>query len=193
MPKFRRYTKFASLEREDKILARLTLGLPESRSEKGGLQNKKKLNATSLAAKDRLADGPKAASIAAALADLGGRKKPASEWDYGGPSYEKKREAWYAGSASRQRFLADASRHKVQPTAKTRQPYSPTWPLMKSGTAARYSGFTTPQGVPKFKMKSRLMPCIERAARRSVMFALGKAGKGWHAPKRRNENSGVPC
>lgn len=44
-----------------------------------------------------------------------------------------------------------------------------------------------------FVNPSSVIPCIQRAVRREVMFAFKKAGHGHHKKKRRNWMSEVPC
>lgn len=47
--------------------------------------------------------------------------------------------------------------------------------------------------LPAFANPTQVVPCIQRKMRREVMFAKDKAGRGYHAKKRRTWSSGVPC
>lgn len=47
--------------------------------------------------------------------------------------------------------------------------------------------------LPRYLNPTVAIPCIQRHARREVMFAKKLAGKGYRTPHHRNPNSGVPC
>lgn len=47
--------------------------------------------------------------------------------------------------------------------------------------------------LPRYLNPTIAIPCIQRHARREVMFAKKLAGKGYKTPHNRNNNSGVPC
>ena len=47
--------------------------------------------------------------------------------------------------------------------------------------------------LPRYLNPTVAIPCIQRHARREVLFAKKLAGKGYRSPHHRNNNSGVPC
>lgn len=47
--------------------------------------------------------------------------------------------------------------------------------------------------LPRYLNPTIAIPCIQRHARREVLFAKKLTRKGIHSPKHRNSNSGVPC
>lgn len=53
--------------------------------------------------------------------------------------------------------------------------------------------FVGSNGRRKFVHKTSAIPCIDRAMRREVMFALGHAGKGHRVPHRFNPMSLIGC
>lgn len=130
--------------------------------------------------------GQKAASIAAALSQF-------KERDFAEP------QARAAYRKLRQRQEELRSQQKVRPAGSDRRQYNPTEPFPSTvyGTAARFvhnlSRLPGAISVAKFAVSGNVIPCIERAVRREVLFALGKGGKGYKTPKRRNEFSGIPC
>lgn len=146
---------------------------------------KKTVNLSRMIVNDREANGRKAASIAAALAQF-------SERDFADPA---KRVA-YRALRARQEGLRN-----VQAAAVDKRQYNPTGQdgLVSTiyGTLARM-GAVHARGpnvgwLPNVHIPTSVVPCIQRAVRREVMFALGLAGRGYHKKKRRTESSGVPC
>lgn len=193
MPKFRRIRTFERLERDIDDIARppqyLTSRQFLSEAEKRSPTNLKKAQLSpQWAVKDRLSDGPKASLRLAALLEIQNKLNRFQEADFA--------EASNRLQYRRLRAAQEAIRQNVKPIVNDRRYYQPgghIWPSTKYGTAARYSGFASVAGRPLFRRKSTLLPCVQRLARRSVMFALGKAGKGYRTKHRRNINSEVPC
>lgn len=135
--------------------------------------------------KARLIDGPKAASMAAAL----GKKHPShfTERDFGNPLLRK---------AYRELRARQEGYRKVSPIGVDNRQHNPTgkgaW--TRSGAPARFTRVLNAQSwLPTFKRPHLVIPCVQRHVRRQVMFALGFGGRGYHTKKRRNVNSGVPC
>lgn len=136
--------------------------------------------------KDRQRYGPKARSILAALAMFGER-------DFDNPearaAYRKIRNLQSRNWRNVQLGVADNRQHN--PTGRTASTVS--------GTLARLMGVRDAMDVassswlPRFKRPEFVVPCIQRTRRREIMFAKGKAGRGYHTPKRRNIFSGIPC
>jgi len=191
MPRLRYFKTFERLERGEIIppakpltLYREVSGLSPARPQ--GLKSSK--YAISLAVKDRNTDGPKAALTAAALPEIKRRLASFGERDFADASsrneYRRLRQA---------QFTLEASRQNVVSQTKVSKPPRIDWPLTKYGTAARYSGFTSVAGRPLFRGRQLLDPCIERYVRKQVLFAIGKGGKGFRTPHRRNSNSWIPC
>lgn len=193
MPKFRRIRTFERLERDIDDIARP----PQYLSTRQFISEAEKRSPTSLkkaqlspswAVKDRLTDGPKASLRLAALLDIEKKLNRFQEADFG--------EASNRLQYRRLRAAQEAIRQNVRPIVNDRRSslsVGHVWPSTKYGTAARYSGFASVGGQPLFRRKSTLLPCVQRLARRSVMFALGKAGKGYRTKHKRNINSEVPC
>lgn len=196
MSKFRYFSRFERLEREEKESYSLAPSRPLTRHEETG-----RSPAVPLGGLQR-AEGPSKARISRASADLRAAETLVAlrdklntfqESDFADPSsrkaYRSLRNAQLALEASRQNV-------SVRPDGKARVfsgPVGGDWPLTKYGTAARYSNWTSVGGRPQLRRKSHLLPCIQRAARRSVLFALGKGGKGFRTPHHRNKNSWIPC
>lgn len=134
---------------------------------------------------DRQTSGHKAASIAAALSRF-------KESDFADAEKRK--------NYRRLRAAQEAIRQNVRPTGSDKRRYDPTG---KDGASTVYGTMAHVQNVrralnmyswvPAFVNPAKALPCIERAVRREVMFALGHAGRGYHTAKKRNANSGVPC
>jgi len=186
MPEFR-YRRFVNRERGANRTSRASFddneASPDVEEElqrsPGNFESFKR--SPSWAVKDRENNGPKAASIAAALETF-------TERDFADPSKRKLYRAL--------RNAQEASRQNIKSSATDRRFFNPVghdWPYTVSGTAGRLSGFASPDGRALFKSAVHLIPCVQRAVRRSVLFAKGKGGKGYHTKKRRNSNSGVPC
>jgi hypothetical protein len=151
--------------------------------------------------KDRDAIGPKAATIAAALATF-------SERDFSDPN----KRAAYRDLRRQQELISGPGVLNVRRNAESGGGQERSKP---SGADLRYfsprkyeSGFagSTIYGtVPRFNVRAAVgvlprirramavVPCVQRAVRREVLFATGKGGKGYRTPHRRNANSGVPC
>lgn len=110
-------------------------------------------------------------------------------------------ESDFVDRSNRNRYRALRSaqeqlRQKVKPASQDGRSYNPSdmsWPNTASGTAARLSSFTSVDGKPQLRRKSALLPCIQRVVRRSVMFAVKRAGRGYHTKKRYNSNSWIDC
>lgn len=128
----------------------------------------------------------KAASIAAALSRF-------KESDFADP--EKR-------TRYRKLRAAQGGQQKVEPSGSDKRRFNPTGKDFAStiyGTAARLSGRlrdsadTSSSWVQVFANPGSVIPCIQRKARREVMFALGFGGRGYKKPKRRTWSSGVPC
>lgn len=149
---------------------------------------KKTVNLSRTIVKDREEFGPKAGLIAAALAKF-------SESDFADP---EKRKA-YRALRARQEGL-----RKVKASAGDLRNYHPEKGTDEHGFAQTIYGGVARIGavhargphvgwLPNFHVPTSVMPCIQRAIRREVMFALGFGGKGYKTKKRRTANSGVPC
>lgn len=124
----------------------------------------------------------KAALIAAAL-------KGFTERDFADP---EKRAAYRALRAKQ------GGQQNVKPSGSDRRQFNPTgkeFAATRYGTIARLNPWvqTAAQAAIGFARPWSVIPCVQRSVRREVMFATGKAGKGYHTPKRRNWASGVPC
>lgn len=189
MPIYRYYRTFRHLERDIGDIARPYFDTPTTRRSRSGRYPESETGsyAPQWAVRDRLTDGPKADLRAAALRDVEIQLAKFTEPDFAVPSNRKK----YRALRSAQEEL----RQKVNARIDRRfyQPAGHEWPYTKLGTAARYSSFTSLDGRPLFHRKSALIPCIKRYVRRSVMFALGKGGKGFRVKHKRNHDSEVPC
>lgn len=145
---------------------------------------KKTVNLSRTIVNERPVAGHKAASIAAALAAF-------SERDFANP---EKRAAYRALRAQQEGL------RKVQPPGADRRQYNPgkadnfgtiygTWASIGAVNArGPRRGW-----LPNFHIPASVVPCIQRAVRREVMFALGFAGKGFRTPKRRTDSSIWPC
>lgn len=135
--------------------------------------------------KDHAANGPKAASIAAAL----GYRRPSdfTERDFGNPLLR---------AAYREQRRRQEGYRKVSPIGVDNRQFNPTgkgaWKI--SGSPARFTrALNAESWLPAFKNPAQVIPCVQRSVRRQVMFALGFGGRGYHSKKRRNANSGIPC
>lgn len=196
MSKFRYFSRFERLEREENasILPRSPRAFQQSTEEierypagpQSGSQQSERL---SKARQWRAAaDSTSAASLRQIERDL----EKFTERDFADPSnrkaYRTLRNAQLALEASRQNVPRPYTRTKV-----FKGPIGNEWPVTGSGTAARYSVWTSVGGQPRLARKSKLLPCIERYARRSALFALGKAGKGWRTPHKRKSSSWINC
>lgn len=142
---------------------------------------------------DRLMGGHKAASIAAALSAFKERDfaDPAKRAEY--RTLRQMQEAWRAGAQP-------GGQQKVKPAGSDKRQYNPTgkeFASTKYGTIARLQNvthrLTAAAWVPAFVTGSAVIPCVQRLLRREVMFALGKAGRGYRVRHRRTWSSGVPC
>lgn len=138
--------------------------------------------------KGRRLTGPKAASIAAALATF-------KERDFQDPA---KRKLYRALRRAQQ------VPEVVAPSGSDKRRFNPSGKDHAStiyGTAARLTGVRHMLGhslnanswVPSFLMPQHVVPCVERMVRREVMFAKKKAGVGYRTKKRRTWQSGIPC
>ncbi|QCQ85086.1 hypothetical protein [Blackfly microvirus SF02] len=179
------------LEREETntILPR-SLASPPIREEKlrSPTKSKNKANAPLWAVNDRESRGRKALSTSAALREINEKLSKFKERDFADPSSRKT----YVQLRTAQNAL-EASRQKVEKKAKAFSgPVGHQWPITKYGTAARYSAWTSVAGDPRLYRKSNLVPCIERAVRRMVLFSLGK-NKGFKTPKHKSKDSWIPC
>lgn len=96
---------------------------------------------------------------------------------------------------AQEKALRDA--RKSSPSGANKSYYNPTGKDFASTIYGQIAGLHNKDlnagWVQVFKNPSQVVPCIERHVRRSVMFAKGHAGKGWHTKKRRTWSSGVPC
>lgn len=146
---------------------------------------KKTVNLSRTIVKERPVAVPKAASIAAALAQF-------SERDFANP---EKRAAYRALRAQQEGL------RNVQAAASDKRRFNP---MGEHGFASTIYGTLVGKEVinargprlgwvPNVRMPTSVVPCIQRAVRREVMFALGLAGRGYHKKKRRTESSGIPC
>lgn len=146
---------------------------------------KKTVNLSRTIVNEDKANLHKAASIAAALAQF-------SERDFVDPQ----KRAAYRALRARQEGLRNVQAKPVD----ARQ-FNPTG---KGGFASTIYGTIPKFGavhargprvgwLPNFHVPTSVVPCIQRAVRREVMFALDLAGRGYRTKKKRNENSGVPC
>lgn len=131
--------------------------------------------------------GQKAASIAAALSRF-------REQDFA----DAQARAEYRKLRNKQENLRNLQ--KVKPAGSDKRRFNPQGKDYAStiyGTAARFvsdlSRLPRAFAVAKFAVSGNVVPCIQRMVRQEVMFATGKAGRGYHKPKRRTFNSGVPC
>lgn len=130
--------------------------------------------------KDRKRSGPKAASIAAALNN--------TQWDFSQKSDREK----YRALRRAQNSLRETSK----PSGSDKRRFDPTGKDHAStiyGTTARLASFLKPGFSPGFVAPLTTIPCIQRLVRREVMFAKGKARRGYHTRKRRTWSSGIPC
>lgn len=117
--------------------------------------------------------------------------------------YRSFTEAMFADPEKRAAYRAwrrSGGSAKTTPTGADKRQYNPTGKDGAStiyGTNARTSGVRQALNSlgfnPRFIHANQVVPCIQRAVRQEVMFALGHAGRGYHTKKRRNANSGVPC
>lgn len=194
MPRYRRPWKFEELERDALSIPSVPKTGTVARARPLGVARATELSPTRERYIPRWkldegpeGKGPKAASIAAALARF-------SEQDFVNPQaradYRKLRAAQEAIRES------ERSSQKVKAAASDMRQYNPTgkdFALNRSGTVARLAARLQGLYFPHFKHLSTVLPCIERAVRREVLFAKGKGGKGYKKPKRRTWSSGVPC
>lgn len=122
---------------------------------------------------------PKAVSITAALSRF-------KESDFADPA---RREQY-----KQLRRLQEQQRAK--PSGGDRRRYSPygnDYASTISGTVARVGATLGRHLLPRFRFSYAVIPCIQRAVRREVMFANGKGGRGYKVPHRRSPLSGIPC
>lgn len=124
-----------------------------------------------------------AASRAASIAHVLGTFK---ESDFADPALRKK-----------YRSLRRAQeQQRAKPAGADRRQYSPFGNDYGStiyGTRATVGAGLRKSWLPAYNLARFVVPCIQRSVRREVIFALGKGGKGWRTPHRRNFLSGVPC
>lgn len=142
---------------------------------------------SSVVVKGRKTYGPEAASIAAAAAKGKTRTSDFREADFADPQLR---------AAYRELRRSQGGSQKVKAPGQDARAFNPTakaFPSTISGTSARINPWLLVNGAASFARATLVVPCIQRAVRREVMFALGHGGKGYHTRKRRNDNSGIPC
>lgn len=144
--------------------------------------------------------GPKAASIAAALGKF-------KERDFVDPDKRKayrdlrrlQEEVRQADRQLTKHKKSGGGQQNAKPSGADRRQYHPERKDYTGstifGTAARLSDrVAAAAGVmPAFFRATAVVPCIQRAMKKEVMFAKGYAGKGYHTRKRRTSSSGIPC
>lgn len=134
---------------------------------------------------------PQAALIAAALSSF-------SEKDFADPAKRNAYRELRRMQLNSQEPATRGGRQKVSPTGGDKRRYDPTGKdhaRTRYGEFARYavgSPFAS-SWMQVFRNPTAVIPCIQRKSRREVMFAKGKAGRGYKVKHRRNIFSGVPC
>lgn len=178
----------ALLEREQRFaqVPNFQNKLGQLRQEAGALSLAKKLVNESVSQVRNV--GPQAASIAAALSRF-------KESDFADPV---KREAYRKLRGLQEAVKYRQDQERAKPSGGDTRRFSPSpYPSTIYGTGARYglSGRLTPSSswLPVFHLPWSVVPCIQRAVRREVMFAKGKAGRGYKVRHRWSEFSGIPC
>lgn len=140
-----------------------------------------------ISVKGRAALGPKAALIAAALNQF-------KDKDFSDP---RKRAAYRELRRQQEALRVQANSmggRKNVPSGSNKKFYDPTgkaYAVKTTGVLARYRVLRGWQQA--FANPPQVVPCIQRLVRREVMFANGRAGKGYRGPKRRDWKSGIPC
>lgn len=196
MPKFRYISRFEKLEREEINQPHYTPLTPAAEKGVSPTTPARASIAPSYGRQGAQAERPKAASRAAALAETDRRIAQIERENSRGWTNASVRKSYYdlrIKQDALSSLLNVPSRVNVPPPVKVKPLNSTGQPNTKYGTAGRLSGFTSAAGRPQYHRKSHLVPCIERAARRAVMFALKSAGRAYHVPHRRRPSSGVPC
>lgn len=132
--------------------------------------------------------GPQAALIAAALSKF-------KESDFSDP---RKRAAYRELRRQQEALRAQSSRGGRKNASVAGADKRVFHPAGKGFAVNRSGTFAALHGVNKalhqvFRIPYAVVPCIQRAIRREVMFATKKAGSGYRSPKRRTWVSGVPC
>ncbi|UDN67830.1 hypothetical protein [robinz microvirus RP_142] len=203
MPRFFRYTPgFRTLEREAAYTAPRSPRPPTTQTQYAvrekerspGIQKIRDDPQSRLILKDRQTSGPKVAlSIATALSRF-------SEADF---SNLEKRQAYRDLRALQNAILSETKAKSSKTTSgegqrkstaagADRRYYNPSDPLnwgsTTYGTAAKV-GVGTSAGL-RYRHSTSVVPCIDRATRRAVMFALGLGGVGY---KTKKGPRGIPC
>lgn len=195
MSKFRNFSRFERLEREEihDILPRPPLELQTNPREKGRSPAGPHSGYQRAESPSKAVRRTAAADLrSAALLEVKERLNTFTEQDFASPSKTKAYKTLRSAQAALEASLRNVPRSKPGKAKVFTGPVASEWPVNKSGTSARYSAWTSVAGSPQLSRKSRLLPCIERAARRAVLFSLGK-NRGWHSRHRKNRNSWVPC
>nr|QJB20746.1 MAG: hypothetical protein [Microvirus sp.] len=149
--------------------------------------NKKVLVNTRRVVNDHKAYGHKAALIAAALAQF-------KDTDFADPA----KRAQYRDLRKKQELLRFAGKsrggqQKVTPTGGDKRRYDPTGKAYASLTSGNIAKLSLRGWSQVFRFPSVTIPCVQRHVRREVMFAKGKAGRGYRVKHRRNWSSDIPC
>lgn len=92
---------------------------------------------------------------------------------------------------------AREGQENVKPSGANKKYYDPTgkgYAVTTSGTIARAraAGWMKHHMIPGYHLASKVVPCIQMATRREVMFAKKKAGKGYKVRHRFNPLR-IPC
>lgn len=179
MPRLR-YPLFVAIREREGILEPFPRPL-------AGLPNPKREKIPNASVKGRATGGPKADFKSAATLVLErSLGRPIQEADFANPQF---RSAYRAARASKD------GRQKSKPVGADMRQFGFNQHKLAFTTSGNVARLTAAAGgfAQKFKNPTGVLPCIERASRRAVMFALGKAGKGYRVKHRRNQNSGIPC
>lgn len=184
-PSIARARRLNALLEQDRRFA----DLPNFTNVKSALSEAPKVKVITKKNNDLTAAGHKAALIAAALSKY-------TEKDFSDPvKRQRYRQLRQAQEAIRSGGQNRGGQKKVSVPGGDKRQYNPTG----KSFAARTNGviasiINSPVNwVRVFANPTSVIPCIQRNVRREVMFAKGRAGKGYRTKKRRTWQSGVPC
>lgn len=195
MPKYYTYRTFREFERDLKTIPspsipnqiKTYLNSKGDEDTRLSRATKQALNEPTVRVKDRVTIGPKADLTFAALSEF--RKLNADQFSN-----------LSRDEINRYRALRQAPQEKdrATPAGGDKRRFDPTgkdYAVTRAGSIARYAVVPRLLGINAraFAFARATMPCIQRTSRREVMFASGRAGKGYRIPHRRNSNSDVEC